>query len=243
MKSITFILISVISGVIAGLILAGMNMIVVEPIIDKAIEIETSNALSSGENIDIKELNLMRTWQKSGSFVAGALMGMAFGSVLGIVYLFIRKTLLSTNDRKNALLLSLVMCAVLFVIPFLKYPGNPPAVGNPETIYYRETLYVGYLAVSSISALGLGILYYRFKNIYSRLNIVVPVTYFVIMGFSFMLFPFNPDKISISIDLVNSFRIATGVTMVIFWVILGISFGILWQKFQPHQSNSKRITL
>lgn len=60
MKSITFILISVISGVIAGLVLAGMNMIVVEPIIDSAIEIETSNALTAGEKIDIKELNLMR---------------------------------------------------------------------------------------------------------------------------------------------------------------------------------------
>lgn len=242
MKSITFILISAMSGVIAGLILAGVNMIVVEPLIDKAIEIETSNALRSGENIDIKELNLMRTWQKSGSFIAGALMGMAFGSVLGIVYSFIRKTLLFSNDRRNAFLLSLVMCTVLFVIPFLKYPGNPPAVGDPETIYYRETLYVGFLALSSITALGLGILYYKLKNIYSRLNIVVPVVYLVIIGFAFMLFPSNPDKISISMDLVNSFRIATGMTMVIFWAVLGISFGLLWQKLQPYGS-SKRIAL
>lgn len=166
-------------------------------------------------------------------------MGMAFGSVLGIVYFFIRKTLLSSNDRKNAFLISLVMCTVLFVIPFLKYPGNPPAVGNPETIYYRETLYVGFLAVSSATALIVGILYYKLRNNYNRLNIVVPVVYLVVIGFAFMLFPSNPDKISISMDLVNSFRIATGVTMVIFWTVLGISFGLLWQKFQPHQSTSK----
>jgi len=243
MKSITIILISVISGAIAGLILAGMNMLIVEPLIDKAIEIETSNAMNSGENVDMDEHILTRTWQKSGSFIAGALLGGAFGSVLGIVYLFIYKTVSVSNDRKNAILLSLVMCAVLFVIPFLKYPGNPPAVGNPETIYYRETLYVGFLAVSSITALGVGILYYKLKDKYDHLNIVVPLVYFGIIGLAFIVFPSNPDGISISMDLVNSFRIATGVTMVLFWAILGISFGLLWQKLQPFQPSSKRITL
>ena len=234
MNSLTFIFISIISGVIAGLVLAGINMIIVEPLIDKAIEIETSNAMNSGENVDMEELTLTRIWQKSGSFIAGALMGVAFGSALGIVYLFILKKVLVSNDAKSAFLLSLVMCAVLFVIPFLKYPGNPPAVGNPETIYYRETLYVGFLAVSSIAALGVGILYYKLKNTYNRINIVVPLIYLALIGLAFVVFPPTPDNMSISMDLVNSFRIASGMTMVLFWIVLGISFGLLWHKLQPY---------
>lgn len=67
MKSVTFIFISIIAGIIGGLVLAGINMIIVEPLIDKAIEIETSNAMNSGENVDMDELTLTRTWQKSGS--------------------------------------------------------------------------------------------------------------------------------------------------------------------------------
>lgn len=243
MKSITFVFVSVISGVIAGLVLASVNLIVVEPLIDNAIEIETSNAINSGENVDMEELTSIRTWQKSGSFVASALMGAAFSSVLGIVYLFIRKALSVSNDVKSAFLLSLVMCSVLFVIPFLIYPGNPPAVGNPETIYYRETLYVGFLAISSVVAVGVGILYYKLKNTYTGINIIVPLVYLGIVGLAFVLFPTNPDKISISMDLVNSFRISTGMTMVLFWVVLGFSFGLLWQKLQPYQPSSKRITL
>ncbi len=135
------------------------------------------------------------------------------------------------------------MCVVLFVIPFLKYPGNPPAVGNPETIYYRETLYVGFLAVSSMTALGVGILYCKLRDKYGHLNIVVPLVYFGIIGLAFMVFPSNPDSISISMDLINSFRIATGATMVLSWAILGISFALLWQKLQPFQPSSKRMTL
>jgi predicted cobalt transporter CbtA len=242
MKSLTFVFISIMSGVIAGLVLAGINMIIVEPLIDKAIEIETSNAMNSGENVDMEELTLIRTWQKSGSFIAGALMGAAFGAVLGIVYFFIRKTVSVPNDAKYVFFLSLVMCTVLFVIPFLKYPGNPPAVGNPETIYYREALYVGFLAVSSVAALAVGILYYKLKNTYRRINIVVPLFYFAVIGLAFVVFPPNPDNISISMDLVNSFRIASGMTIVLFWIVLGISFGLLWQNLRPDQSSSKRIT-
>ena len=93
MKSLTFVLISIVSGAIAGVILAGMNMIVVEPLIDKAIGIETANAIASGENLDMNEQGSFRVWQKAGSVVAGSILGMAFGSLLGIVYAFSRRVL------------------------------------------------------------------------------------------------------------------------------------------------------
>ena len=39
------------------------------------------------------------------------------------------------------------------IFPFLKYPANPPGVGEPESIGYRQTLYVGFIA---LAVLGLG---------------------------------------------------------------------------------------
>jgi len=235
MKSLTFVVISLLSGALAGIILAGMNLFVVEPFIDKAIGIETDKSINSGENVDTNEQYSYRIWQKSGSFVAGSILGMAYGSLLGIVYMFIRKSIpFSSDDRKKAIFLSLVMCFVLFVVPFTKYPGNPPAVGNPETIYLRESLYLGFLAISTLSALLLGILSYKLRYI-SKMPIIIPLGYFAIISIAFVLFPANPDKISISMDLVNSFRIVSGLTMVGFWVVLGIIFGLLWYKFKPHE--------
>ena len=165
MKSLLFVLISLVSGAISGVVLAGMNLIVVEPFIDKAIGLETSKAVAAGESVDTNEQNSYRVWQKSGSFIAGSVLGMAFGSLLGIVYVFGRGYLPFSGDIKRAVFLSLVICLALFVIPFLKYPGNPPAVGNPDTIYLRESLYLGFLAVSAVSALGLGVLFYRFRGV------------------------------------------------------------------------------
>jgi len=236
MKSFTFIIISLGSGALAGLILAAMNMVVVEPLIDKAIDMETAKAVTLGENTNTGEQNSYRIWQKSGSFVAGSILGMAFGSLLGIVYMFSRKAMPFSSDRKNAVFLSLVMCLVLFVIPFLKYPGNPPAVGNPDTIWLRESLYIGFLLISALSALFLGMLCYKFRYI-PKVSVLIPIAYVAIISAAFVLFPSNPDKVSIPLDLVNSFRIMSGLTMVIFWLSLGIIFGVLWYRFKPHDSS------
>lgn len=236
MKSLTFVLISIVSGAIAGVILAGMNMIIVEPLIDKAIGIETANAIASGENVDMNEQDSFRVWQKAGSVIAGSILGMAFGSLLGIVYAFSRKAIPFSGDRKRAVFLSVVMCLVLFVVPFIKYPGNPPAVGDPETIWIRESLYLGFLGVSAISALCLGILFHRLRQI-SHISIIMPLIYAAIMSSAFVLFPPNPDRISIPMDLVNSFRIASGLTMVGFWITLGTIFGLLWSKYGPNESS------
>ena len=45
----------------------------------------------------------------------------------------------------------------------IKYPANPPAVGDPETIYYRQSLYVGYLVISGFTALALALAWNRLQ--------------------------------------------------------------------------------
>jgi hypothetical protein len=44
-----------------------------------------------------------------------------------------------------------------------KSTANPPGAGGPETIYYRETLYVAFIAISGFTALGLALLWNRVK--------------------------------------------------------------------------------
>jgi predicted cobalt transporter CbtA len=38
---------------------------------------------------------------------------------------------------------------------------------------------------------------------------------------------------------VSSFRIASGLTMVGFWTVLGVVFGLLWHRFRPHDLSRK----
>ena len=235
MKSLTFIFISLLSGIIAGVILAGVNYFVAEPFIDQAIGIEVDNSIASGEVVDFDELSSYRVWQKEGTFAAGAFLGLTYGAILGIVYVISRKYLPSSDDRKKALILAAIMCLSLYVVPFIKYPANPPAVGDPETIGLRDSLYTNYQLASGLIALGVSILMYKLRRIgYSKYVIIV--IYLGLVASIYAIFPANPDEIAAPMDLVNAFRAVTFGTMVMFYLVLGTIFGIMWNKFKPHET-------
>ncbi|MDW0134289.1 MAG: CbtA family protein [Nitrososphaeraceae archaeon] len=229
MKALTLVGITLSSGVIAGIILAFLNLGIVEPTIDKAIALEVQKQVSSGENVNMSELIDYRYWQKAGAFAGGAIYGAGLASLFGVVFVFARSKLPGKNNKQKAILLAGIMWFVLFLMVALKYPANPPAVGDPETIYYRETLYVGYIMISGLAALGMAVIWIR-----TRMNskkIIIPLMYAAIMVTAYVVMPSNPDKIEISMDLIQTFRILTAITIGVFWGILGIIFGSLWDKF------------
>jgi hypothetical protein len=235
MNSLTFIFVSLLSGVIAGVILAGVSYFVAEPFIDQAIGIEVDNSIASGEVVDFDELSSYRVWQKEGTFAAGAFLGLTYGAILGIIYVISRKYLPSSSDRKKALILAAIMCLSLYIVPFIKYPANPPGVGDSETIGLRDSLYTSYQLASGLIALSVSILMYKLQRI-SYIKYVIPVFYLGLVASIYAVFPANPDEITAPMDLVNAFRAVTFGTMVMFYLVLGTIFGIMWNKFKPHET-------
>jgi hypothetical protein len=69
LKAITFVIITFLSGAITGAILGVVNQALVEPYINRAISIETENAIKEGEVVDPAELQGYRLWQKGGQIV------------------------------------------------------------------------------------------------------------------------------------------------------------------------------
>ena len=235
MRAIVFISITLLSGAIAGAILGSLNQIIVEPYIEAAIGIENQNAIASGELFDPNEYATYRIWQKSGGVAAGTVLGMSLGALFGVAFAYTRPSLPGASNKKKALVLAGIMGFVLFIVPALKYPANPPAVGDPETIYYRQTLYVAFLAISGFSALGLAFLFKRLGAFKARTAIVSGI-YAAIMIVTFLAMPSNPDEITAPMDLVSNFRLASALTMSAFWGILGILLGAFWDKLRPHET-------
>jgi predicted cobalt transporter CbtA len=241
MKTLSFVLVTLVSGAIAGIILGLVNQAIVEPFIDKAIGIETQRHISEGEAVDTMQQAQYRIWQKGGEVVAAATYGISLSALFGIIFAYSRRSLPGFNNKTKALFLAAVMFFVIFLVPALKYPANPPAVGNPATIYYREMLYVGFIAVSGFSALALALSYKRLQTYFTAKKkptwLIVPLIYAVIILSSYIAFPPNPDKITIPSNLIMSFRIASVFTIGIFWGVLGIIVGLFWDKFKLHQTD------
>ena len=83
--------------------------------------------------------------------------------------------------------------------------------------------------ISGFAALGLAVTWNRIQ-INSK-KIVIPLIYAAIMVTAYLVMPPNPDKIEIPMDLIQTFRILSALTIGVFWAILGIVFGSLWDKF------------
>jgi predicted cobalt transporter CbtA len=241
MRSLAFIFVSLVAGALSGIILAGVNLFVVEPYTDKAIDIEAQRDGTMEQNSNSAAFDSYRDWQKAGTFFAGAVLGLAYGAILGIVYVLTQKHLPFSGDKKKAIFLALVICLTLFIVPFIKYPANPPGVGDPETIGYRQALFVQYQVVSGVVTLGVSILYYKTRHKNSAV-FMIPAVYIMAISGIHLLFPQANNDISIPVDLVNSFRVVSAFAIVVFWVVLGIVFGFLWYRIKPND-NTKITTI
>jgi predicted cobalt transporter CbtA len=234
-KTLTFISLSLLSGALAGIILALLNTAVVEPFIEQAIALEVQAAEAQGEVIDPVQLQMYRDWQIGGSVAGGAMLGLSYGALFGIVYAYTRKGLPGKSEIAKAVVLAGMMWFVLYMVVAVKYPANPPAVGDPETIYLRQSLYVAMIAVSGLAAVGSAAVYKKMGAKSPRKAVALAV-YAGVTIVALVALPANPDEVTAPMDLVNSFRMASAATMTVFWVVLGAIFGAMWAKTKPHET-------
>jgi hypothetical protein len=127
------------------------------------------------------------------------------------------------------------MWLTIFIIPFLKYPANPPTVGDVDTVVLRSILYLSFIAISGFSAVGFFILYKKLQNKKKGLAFV---GYAVFITAIFFIMPVNPDEVKAPMDLVNGFRAMSVIAVTTFWIAEAIIFGMLWQKYKAKLDES-----
>lgn len=239
MKSILFIAIVLISGTLAGAIHGTVNFAIVEPYLDQAIGIENQNLFASGEEENTEQFwadyEEYRVWQKSGQVLAGMILGIAMGSLFGIVYALSRNSLPGKNDVSKAVILAGIMWITIYLIPFLKYPANPPTVGDAETVVLRSILYISFIAISGFGALAF---YKLFKKLQSNKKYLGLLGYVVFIVIAFFAMPENPDQITAPMNLVNEFRLMSILGVSSFWGSIGIILGVFWKKFENSETSS-----
>ncbi len=234
MKTILFLSIVLFSGALAGTLHGVANLAIVEPYLDTAIGIENQNLFASGEEKDTPqfwvEYDAYRDWQKGGQILAGTILGTSMGGLFGIVYVLSRNVLPKGSDLKKSFTLAAVMWLTIYLIPFLKYPANPPTVGDPETVVLRSVLFLSFIAISGFGAVGF---YQAYKRFQSKIKIVAFIGYGMFIAIVFTIMPPNPDEVTAPMDLVNGFRVMSVVAVSVFWVSIAMIFGGLWHKLRP----------
>jgi len=238
LKTIVFIAIVLVSGALAGLVHGTINFAIVEPYLDQAIGLENESLFASGEAEDTLEFwaeyESYRVWQKSGQVLAGVILGLAMGSLFGIIFGLSRNSLPGKNIVSKAVILSGIMWFTLYLIPFLKYPANPPTVGETDTVVLRMILFISFIIISGV---GVVAFYKLSKKLKDNKKYLALIGYVGLMVIAFVVMPDNPDEITAPMNLVNEFRFVSILGVSSFWGSVGIILGLFWQKFDT-PSNS-----
>jgi Probable cobalt transporter subunit (CbtA) len=102
-----------------------------------------------------------------GLFTGVVVYSAAFGGLFALVFTFAYGRLGNLSPRAVSALLAAGGFLALYVVPSLKYPANPPSVGEAETIGTRTGLYFLVMLIS-ITAMVVSVMAYR--RLASRLD-------------------------------------------------------------------------
>jgi predicted cobalt transporter CbtA len=221
-------------GLVAGVVAASFAFAIGEPRIDEAIAIEEANAAAApevaddGHAHDHGEASVSRSDQRSfGLFGAYGLTGAAFGATLALTAHGLRR---GHPDAVRRIVLSGVVLAGAFTLaPWLKYPPNPPAVGDPATLTERQGLYVAIIVIAAAVGLLAAILHSRLLAAgwaqHRRLAAVAAAVVVPVLV-AFAALPAPPDVVGVPATLVWDFRIASLGANLLLWTVLTI--GLAW---------------
>lgn len=230
MKKPVFLLVVLASGAAAGLVYGGANLLLVEPYLDSAIEIENQQLFVSGAVQDGPEFrsdfNEFRLWQKSGMMLGGVVLGLSLAALFGIVYSLSVRAIPGRNGPVRGLVLAGIMFVVLYVSVFIKYPPTLPAEGDPDTLALRTALMLTLVAVLGFGAVG----FYRIYRRIPHRRMLVLAGY---VGFALavvLILPASPDAPS-GMPNVWDYRAMSAVSAAVFWASLGVILGLLWDRY------------
>ncbi|WP_433198032.1 CbtA family protein [Nocardia sp. CA-107356] len=235
----TLLLRGLLAGLIAGLLAATVGYFVGEPKIDAAISIEEANSAKekAAEHTeepaghthgDEEEPLVSRVGQKAGQFLALGLSGLALGAIFGSVAYFARRYS-TLSGPKLVLGLALAGWTAIVAVPFFKYPANPPAVGEPDTINQRTLLWLAAVLLG-LAAVGIGV--YVYKLLAAQLDTVRLIAgvgaFVLVVVLGYVLLPgINEVKDDFPAALLWQFRAASLGETATLWACLGLGFAAL----------------
>ena len=205
-----------VSGAVAGLLTSVAALLFLEPTLSAAIALEGPSDGSGPVSRETQKL-------------LGMPLGFVFaGLALGLLFAAAYRVLPGREQPwQRSLGLAAGGFAALALIPSLRYPANPPGVGDPDTIAGRTS---GYLLAVALGVLVVSGSYAAVRALRARdvsapvRQSVVAVLAVVAVAIGFSLLPDNTDPVGAPAALVWEFRIRSIGLLALLYATLGAVF-------------------
>jgi hypothetical protein len=230
-------------GFVAALLSFGLLKTMGEPAVDRAIAFESAMdeakakadhdaAVAKGENpppVEQEPELVSREVQGGiGLFTGVTVYNVAFGGLFALAFAVCYRRMGDFSPRVTSALIAFSGFVALYLVPILKYPANPPSVGNPDTIGIRTAIFFG-MALLSLAAMIAA------WNVRNRLieqdgawnaTLIGGAVYIVaVILIALAMPPLNEVPEGFPAVVLWQFRMASLGAQAIMWTVIALGFG------------------
>jgi Probable cobalt transporter subunit (CbtA) len=260
-----FILRGFVSGALGGLLAFAVARVLAEPLMQRAIDYENGRAAAEGAlrragglaaAAAEPEVFSRGVQSNAGLGVGMILFGVAMGGFLAVAYVLVTRCMRpSARPRSVSLAIAAAGFAGFFLLPFLKYPADPPGVEHAESIDARGLLYLAMVVVSlgSVLAAALATRWLRPRLGAWKGPLVALVAFAawmaIVMAILPSLQPVQPlrDQSGTIVyprfpaDAMSQFRLYAVLAQAILWGAIGLAFGALAERLVRETGDAREL--
>ena len=233
-----FLVRGLLAGFLAGIFAFAVSYTVGEPQVDAAIAVEEAGTAaapadaapaddghthshSHDEGGTVVSRDNQSTWGLATGIFA---VSTAFGGVVGLISAFAVGRLGRLRPSQSTAVVALLGFVAAWLVPFVKYPATPPAVGNEDTLADRTLYYFTIQAISILAMIGVVLLARRLLSGLGayRTLLVCGGTFLAIVVAAGLLLPTVNEIGTFPGDTLWYFRRASLMTNLTLWAALGI---------------------
>jgi predicted cobalt transporter CbtA len=232
------------AGVVGAVLAFAFARLCAEPVIGRAIAFEdgrTSAEEATGVHEHGAELFTRGVQANAGLGFGVLIFGVAMGALFAVLFCVVARVR-QIGPRELSVLLAAAAFGAVNLVPFVKYPPDPPAVGQSDTIGMRTGWYLAMVLASvalAIAAVWLARrLTARFGPWYGRL--LAAGAYLVAITVVMVLLPTvdeTPQPLrdaagaiihpGFPADVLYEFRLLSLGTQLVLWTTIGLVFATL----------------
>jgi len=219
------------AGILAGLLAAGFSFLAGEPSIERAVAFEAAVEQATAQPSE-PEIVSRSVQRGAGLLTAYVVYGGAIGGLFSLVFAFAYGRVDGFDPKTLSALLAFAGFVAMVLVPELKYPANPPAIGAAETIGARTALYFAMLAVALLAMILAATLALPLTARLGSWNgVLVSAAVFVaVAGMAALaLPPVDEVPVNFPASVLWNFRLASIGARAVLWAALGLTFGGMTQ--------------
>jgi hypothetical protein len=221
-------LVALLAGIAASIITAGFHALASEPVIERAIALEESMAAAHGHGEEAPVV--AREVQRLGLWLGWLGIGITYATIAGAAYFLAWPRIVAASSWRWRAVIGAAGGWALGVFPLLRFPANPPAVGDPATIGQRTSDFLLLEALSVVLIVIAVALWHIERRRRPGLALALAVGGWVLGStalYAFIPQAPAPEVPAGAIEIVAQFRVLAVVGQALFWTVFAIAFAAL----------------